>query len=98
MSLLAVEILLAVLAIKRGWRYAPVLWVAMPFAASGAAPVIGRTLAPWIGDYFDPIATVHALSHAFALLGLAVACWAGPDGLPSPRGHRVASAGPLYQI
>jgi hypothetical protein len=98
MSLLAVEILLAALAIKRGWRYAPVLWVAMPFAASGAAPVIGTMLAPWIGDYFDPAATMHALSHAFALIGLAVACWAGPDELPSPRGRRVASARPLYQI
>jgi hypothetical protein len=98
MSLLAVEILLAALAIKRGWRYAPVLWVAMPFAASGAAPVIGTMLAPWIGDYFDPATTVYALSHAFALLGLAVACWAGPDELQSPRGHRVASARPLYQI
>jgi hypothetical protein len=98
MSLLAVEILLAALAIKRGWRYAPVLWVAMPFAASGAAPMIGRMLAPWIGDYFHPAATVHALSHAFALLGLVVACWARPEELPSPRGRRIAPARPLYQI
>ena len=98
MSLLAVEILLAALAVKRGWRYAPVLWVALPFAASGAAPVIGRMLVPWIGAYVDPVATVHALSHAFALLGLAMACCAGPDELASPRGRRLASTGPLYQI
>ncbi|MEN8160479.1 MAG: hypothetical protein ABFS41_10450 [Myxococcota bacterium] len=97
MSLLAVEILLAALAIKRGWRLAPLLWVAVPFAAAGAAPVLAPAFAPWIGDYFDPAATVHALSHAFALLGLAVACWAGPAGLPS--GRRVAHAeAPLYQI
>lgn len=98
MSLLVVEILLAVLAIKRGWRYAPVLWVAVPFAASGASPVIGGMLAPWIGAYFDPAVTVHALSHAFALLGLAVACWASPAELPNPRSRRIQRARPLYQI
>ena len=95
MSLLAVELLLAALAIKRGWRLAPLLWVAVPFAAAGASPVLGGVLAPWIGDYFDPAATVHALSHAFALLGLVAACWAGPGEVPS---RRARAEGPLYQI
>jgi hypothetical protein len=97
MSLLAVELLLAGLAITRGWRLAPLLWVAVPLAAAGASPVLGSVLEPWIGHYFDPAATVYALSHGFALLGLVVACWVGPAELPSRR--RVARAeGPLYQI
>ncbi len=98
MSLLVVEILLAALAVKRGWRLAPLLWVALPFA-SGAAPALGGILGPWIGDTFDPAATVHALSHAGALLGLAIACWAGPAELPSSGRRRIQRAGqPLYQI
>jgi len=97
MSLLAIELLLAALAVKRGWRLAPLLWVAVPFAAAGASPVLGSMLAPWIGDYFDPTTTVYALSHAFALLGLAMACWAGPSEIPV-RQRVMRQTAPLYQI
>jgi hypothetical protein len=101
MSLLAVEILLAVYALTRGWRVAPLLLVALPITVLGFEPALASWLRPGIGDYFDPADTARALAHGFALIGLAVTCWTGPSEAPvalvrsRPRGRR---SGPLYQI
>ena len=101
MNLLAVEILLAAYALKRGWRVAPFLLVALPLAVHEGAPTLLGHLEPWLGGSFDPAATTCALAHGLALLGLVVASWASPSEVPvsalfprpSPR-----RSGPLYQI
>ena len=101
MSLLVVEIVLALVALRRGWRVAPLLLLALPSAAfifpSAAAPL----LAPWVGPYFEPAGVAKALAHGLSLIGLVIACWAEP----SERLTRRVPAGPaqrratsLYQI
>ena len=99
MTLLAVEILLAAFALKRGWRAAPLLLVTLPLAAEASQAAFASSLA-WLGDYFDPAATARALAHAFALAALVIACWAGPGELPVPMRSRAPRrrSGPLYQI
>ena len=101
MSLLAVEMLLAVYALKRGWRLPPLLLVALPIAVLGFEPAIAGWLPSGIADYFDAAGTARALAHASALLGLAVTCWTGPSegpvALARSRPARRRS-GPLYQI
>ena len=100
MNLLAVEILLAGYALKRGWRIAPLLLVALPFAVRACEPTLGVLLGPWLGDYFEPAATARAFGHAGALLGLILICATRPEAptaraLPRPRPRH---AGPLYPI
>jgi hypothetical protein len=101
MNLLVLEILLAVAALKRGWRVAPLLLVALPVAARFAEPALAELLAPWVGDYFEPAATARALAHSAALLGLVGTAWTGPSelrvrgGLARPARR---TAGSLYQI
>jgi len=102
MQLLAVEVLLTGFALKRGWRMAPLLLVALPIAVHAFEPVLAGLLRPWIADYFDPTGAARALAHGFALLGLVVTCSAGPSDLP-PVARMLARparrrSGPLYQI
>lgn len=101
MNLLVVEILLAAVALKRGWRIAPFLLVALPIAAQASEPTLAGLLAPWVDAYFEPAATARTLAHCAALLGLVVTVWAAPSEL---RGAQRATrpgrrpVGPLYQI
>ena len=101
MSLLVVEILLAALALKRGWRAAPVLLVALPIAAQGCEATLAGPLGPWLGGDSDPGATPRALAHAIALVGLVATAWTGPAELAGARWLARQSrrrSGPLYQI
>ena len=101
MSLLVVEILLAGYAWTRGWRVAPVLFVALPLAVAGFLPESAGPVGRWIGVYLDPASTARAIAHGFALVGLALTCWAA---LSEPRTARALArqvrrgTGPLYQI
>jgi hypothetical protein len=98
MNLLVLEILLAAAALKRGWRVAPLLLVALPIAARLGEPALAALLSPWVADYFEPAASANALAHCVALLGLVASVWAGPSELPGRRGLARRPAGPLYQI
>lgn len=102
MSLTVIEILLAVVAVSRGWRIAPALLVALPLLASYVDGVAEGLLRPLLGGAFDPAGTASVFAHGLALLGLAVACWVEPAERPTaprrlerPRLRRTA---PLYQI
>ena len=96
MSLLVVEIMLALRALQRGWRIAPLLLVARPatVAASGSAAAL--PFAP-----SDP-AVAKALVHGISLVGLLIACWAAPAERPTsgraPGGAALRRTGSLYQI
>jgi hypothetical protein len=101
MNLLLLEVLLAAAALKRGWRAAPLLLVALPLVARLGEPTLAELLGPWVADYFEPAATAHALAHCGALLGLLVMAWSGPAELPRRRGLAQPArrrTGPLYQI
>jgi hypothetical protein len=99
MNLLVIEILLAAFALKRGWRVAPLCLLALPYAAQAFEHALAASLAPWIGDYFGPAATTHALAHSVSLLGLVLSCWNRPPEPPAVRWHPLASRseGPLHQ-
>ncbi len=102
MSLLVVEILLAIVALQRGWRVAPVLLVALPALTVSFESAAAELLAPWVGSYFEPAAVAFAFAHGLALVGLAVACWSGPaEKLTTARvlgRPRLCRTGSLYQI
>lgn len=100
MNLLVVEILLAALALKRGWRTAPLLLVALPIAEQACEVTLAGLLGPWLGSYFDPGATPRALAHAVALVGLVATAWTGPAEVAGVRAHarRSHRSRPLYQI
>jgi hypothetical protein len=102
MGLLVVEIVLALVALQRGWRAAPLLLVALPVAALAFASAAAPLLAPWVDSSFEPAGVAKALAHALALVGLGVVCWAHPAEQPtaSRRPGRRASrrTGSLYQI
>jgi hypothetical protein len=101
MNLLVVEILLAAFALKRGWRIAPLLLIALPVVEQAGEATLLSVLGPWLGSYFDPGATAGALAHAFALLGLVATAWTGPAEVAGARRRARAGrrpAGPLYQI
>ena len=98
MNLLAIEILLAAYALKRGWRVTPLLLLALPFALEASEASLA-SCGSWLGGMFDPAGTGYALAHAVSVVGLVVTCWSTPAELPSrvlgrPRGR----SGPLYQI
>jgi hypothetical protein len=87
MSLLACEILLAIVAIQRGWRVAALLLVALPAISVAYAQAAGVAL---------------GLAHGLSLVGLIVACRVRPVvgasfarrlGRPALR-----HTGSLYQI
>ena len=101
MSLLVVEILLALVALQRGWRTAPLLLVALSALALALASKLAALFAPWVGPYFEPEGVALTLTHGLSLLGLLVACWASPAELPVPALRLRATrrrSGPLYQI
>ena len=100
MNLLVIEILLAVLAFKRGWRVAPLLLVAVPILEQASTALVGDLLGPWLGSYFDPGSMPRALAHTIALVGLVATCWTGPVELSRARvlARRARQQGPLYQI
>jgi hypothetical protein len=100
MSLLVVEIVLALVALQRGWRAAPLLL--LPAATLACESVAASLLAPWVGPYLEPAGVSKAFVHGLSLVGLVIACWAGPAERPtSPRvlGHAaLLRTGSLYQI
>ena len=102
MGLLVVEIVLALVALQRGWRAAPLLLVALPAAALTFESSAAALFASWVGPYFEPAGVAKALAHGLSLVGLGVVCWASPAERPtaSRRPGRPASrrTGSLYQI
>ena len=86
MSLLMVEIVLALVALRRGWRVAPLLLV----AASTAAFL------------YAPAGLPAGVAHGLALVGLLAACSADPAERLTPRSARgqrgLRRTGALYQI
>jgi hypothetical protein len=102
MSLLVVEIVLALVALRRGWRIAPLLLVVLPIAALAFGSAAAPLLAPRVGPYFEPAGAANALAHGLSLVGLGVACWTRPAERPtaSRAPGRPASrrTGSLYQI
>ena len=102
MSLLLIEIPLAMLGFRRGWRRAPALLLALPFVALAFESGLAALLLPIVVGYFDPAGTASAISHGGALLGLAITAFVDPAER-IVRAHAMAPAkarrtGPLYQI
>lgn len=102
MSLLLIEIPLAILAFRRGWRRTPALLLALPFAMLASESAVAGLLLPIVDGYFDPAGTARALAHGAALIGLLVTAVTDPSER-IPRAHAMAPAkarrtGPLYQI
>jgi hypothetical protein len=102
MSLTLIEIPLALLALRRGWRRAPALLVALPLLVHAFESGIAGLLMPLVDGYFDPAGTARALAHGTALLGLAVAAFADPAERPTAKQAlgpvKPRRTGPLYQI
>jgi hypothetical protein len=102
MSLLLIELPLALLALRRGWRAAPALLLALPLAVLFFESGIAAFLAPIVGGYFDPAGTARALAHGTALFGLLVGAFVEPAERPTAA-RALAPAKPrrtgsLYQI
>ena len=83
MSLLVVEILLALVALHRGWRTAPLLLVALPALALALASKLAALFAPWVGPYFEPEGVALTLAH-----GLSLSAWRSPAGRARTSGRR----------
>jgi len=99
MSLLLIEIPLALLALRRGWRVAPLMLLALPFGAAACESVFAALLGPVFGSYFDPAGTVRALAHGGVLVGLAIAAAFDPSERPvRSSSEKPRRAGSLYQI
>jgi hypothetical protein len=102
MSLLLIELPLALLAYRRGWRAAPALLLALPLATLAFESGAAALLAPIVGGYFDPAGTARALAHGAALVGLLYSAFAEPSERPTAaRALAPAKArrtGSLYQI
>jgi hypothetical protein len=102
MSLLLIEIPLAFLAFRRGWRAAPALLLALPLGVLAFESAVAAFLAPIVSSYFDPAGTARALAHGGALVGLLFTAFAGPSERPTAA--RVLApakprrTGSLYQI
>jgi hypothetical protein len=102
MSLLLIELPLALLAFRRGWRGVPALLLALPLAVLAFEPSAAAVFAPIVSGYFDPAGTARALAHGAALLGLLVTAFADPAERLTAA-HALAPAKPrrtgsLYQI
>lgn len=102
MSLLLIEIPLAILAFRRGWRAVPALLLALPLLVLGFESGLAAWLLPLVDGYFDPSGTARALAHGAALLGLAVTSFMDPSeqlarisASTAPKRRRTGS---LYQI
>jgi hypothetical protein len=102
MTLLLIELPLALLAFRRGWRAAPALLLALPLAVLAFESGVAAFLAPIVSGYFDPAGTARALAHGTALLGLLVTAFAEASDRPTAA-RALAPAKPrrtgsLYQI
>lgn len=100
MSLLLIEIPLAILAWRRGWRAVPILLVGLPLGVLAFESGIAALLLPLLDGYFDPAGTARALAHAVALLGLTIGACTDPSEAPT-RGRHAAvpcRSVPLYEI
>jgi hypothetical protein len=97
MGLVLMELPLALLALRRGWRVVPAVLLALPLLVLAYPPGSVALLGPLLGGYFDPAGTARALSHGLALLGLAIAACLDPAERPESAagGARTAS---LYTI
>ena len=102
MGLLLIEIPLAFLAFRRGWRAAPVLLLALPLLVLAFQSGFAAWLLPILDGYFDPAGTARAISHAIALLGLGLVSFLDPsDELARVRASTAPKrrrTGSLYQI
>ena len=79
MSMLLIEIPLAILAFRRGWRRAPAGLLALPFLVLAFESGIAALLLPIVDGYFDPAGTARALSHGSALVGLLIMAFMDPS-------------------
>src|SRR4029453_6346073 len=102
MSLLLIEIPLAIVALRRGWRGPPRLLLALPLLALAFESGLAASLLPLLDGYFDPAGTVRTLSHGVALIGLGLVSFMDPsDELARLRASTAPSQrrkGSLYQI
>jgi len=102
MSLLLVEIPLALLAFRRGWRVVPAFLLALPLLVLAFESGIAGWLLPLVDGYFDPAGTARALAHGLALLGLGLTSFLDPsEELASIRASsapKTRRTGSLYQI
>jgi hypothetical protein len=102
MSLLLIEIPLAVLAFRRGWRAVPAMLLALPLLVLAFESGITGWLLPMLDGYFDPAGTARALAHGVALFGLVLASFMDPsEQLTSVRASAAPKrrrSGSLYQI
>lgn len=102
MSLLLIELPLALLAFRRGWRAAPALLLALPLLVLAFESAAAAFFAPIVSGYFDPAGTARGLAHGTALLGLLVTAFMEPAERLTPA-RALAPAKPrrtgsLYQI
>jgi hypothetical protein len=102
MSLLLIEIPLAILAFRRGWRRATAALLALPLGVLAFESSLAALLAPIVGGYFDPAGTARALAHGTALVGLLATAFIEPSERPTVA-RALAPAKPrrtgsLYQI
>jgi citrate lyase beta subunit len=102
MSLLLIELPLALIAYRRGWRATPALLLAFPFVVLAFESGVAALLAPVVSGYFDPAGTARAVSHGIALVGLLITAAMEPSEPPTAaRALAPAKArrtGSLYQI
>jgi len=102
MTMLLIEIPLAILAFRRGWRRAVAALLALPLAVLAFESGIAALLQPIVDGYFDPAGTARALAHGSALVGLLITAFMDPAERPTTaRAMRPAKprrTGPLYQI
>jgi hypothetical protein len=102
MSMLLIEIPLAFLALRRGWRGAVASLLALPLLVLAFESGVAGLLQPIVDGYFDPAGTARALAHGSALLGLLITAFMDPSERPtSARAMGPAKprrTGPLYQI
>ena len=102
MSLLLIEIPLAILAFRRGWRAAPALLLALPLSVLAFESGLAAWLLPLVDGYFDPAGTARVVAHGIALVGLAFASFMDPSeqlaSIRSSTAPKKRSTGSLYQI
>jgi hypothetical protein len=106
-ALLLIEIPLALLALRRGWRAAPALLLALPLLVLAFESGLAAWLLPLVDGYFDPAGTARAVAHGIALPGLALVSFMDPfeqlatirsSTARRPGAAKKRRAGSLYQI
>ena len=102
MSLLLIEIPLAILAFRRGWRGVPALLLALPLLVLAFESGLAAWLLPLLDGYFDPAGTARAIAHAIALPGLLLVSFMDPSeqltSLRASAAPKPRRKGSLYQI